>query len=93
MTTLIAFHEVEDGEIWAKAWQAGAGSRHELFATIGVTARTFRNPDNPDSTGLIFDVPNMDQFQALMASDEVKKAQQEDGVKLETLRVLSEFTP
>ena len=93
MTTLIAFHEVEDGEIWAKAWQAGVGSRHELFAKIGVTVRTFRNPDSPDSTGLIFDVPDMEQFQTLMASDEVKKAQQEDGLKMETLRVLSEFTP
>ena len=77
MTILIAFHEVEDGEVWAKAWQSGAGSRHELFAKIGVTARTFRDPDNPNSTGLILDVPDMEQFQSFMASDEAKKAMEE----------------
>jgi len=93
MTTLIAFHEVEDGQKWAKAWQKGAESRHEMFAKIGVTARTFRDPDNSDSTGLILDVPDMEQFQSFMASDEAKKAQQEDGLKMESLRILSEFTP
>ena len=93
MTILIAFHEVEDGQKWAKAWQKGAGSRHEMFAKINVTARTFRDPDNPESTGLILDVPDMEQFQSFMASEEVKKAQQEDGLKIQTLRVLSEFAP
>jgi hypothetical protein len=45
MTTMIAFHEVEDGERWAKAWQKGPGSRHEMLAEAGVTAaRTFRDP-------------------------------------------------
>ena len=92
MTTLIAFHEVEDGNKWANAWQKGAGSRHEMFARIGVTARTFRDPDNPESTGLILDVPDMEQFQSFMATDEVKNAQAEDGLKIETFRVLSEFT-
>lgn len=58
MATLIVFHEVEDGERWAEAWQKGAGSRHEMFGQIGVTARTFRDPENPDSTGLILEVPD-----------------------------------
>ena len=93
MTTLIAFHEVEDGQHWAKAWRKGAGSRHEMFAKIGVTARTFRDPDNPDSTGLILDVPNMEQYQTFMASDEAKKAMEEDRLKVQTLRILGEFTP
>ena len=93
MTTIIAFHEVEDGERWAKAWQKGAGSRHEMFATIGVTARNFRDPENPDSTGLIMEVPDMEKFQALMDSDQGKQAMAEDGLKVETLRMLVEFTP
>jgi len=93
MATLIVFHEVEDGQHWAKAWQRGAGSRHDMFAKIGVTARTFRDPDNSDSTGLILDVPDMEKFHSFMASEDAKKAMEEDGLKVKTLRILSEFTP
>jgi hypothetical protein len=93
MTTIIAVHEVENGEHWAKAWHAGPGSRHELMAKIGVTARTLRDPQNPNLTGLILEVPDMMQFRAFMQSDETRKAMGEDHVKPETLRILSEFTP
>jgi hypothetical protein len=93
MTTMIAFHEVEDGERWAKAWRKGSGSRHEMMAELGITARTFRDPENPNLTGLIFEVPDMEKFQAALASDEMKQAMAEDGLKVETLRMLAEFTP
>jgi hypothetical protein len=94
MTTMIAFHEVEDGERWAKAWRKGPGSRHEMLAEAGVTvARTFRDPENPNSTGLIWEVSDMEKLQALMESDEGKQAMAEDGLKPETLRMLVEFTP
>ncbi|MBA4159225.1 MAG: hypothetical protein ACR2H9_16725 [Longimicrobiaceae bacterium] len=93
MTTLIAFHEVEDGDHWASAWHGGAGSRQEMFGQIGVTARTFRDPERPNVTGLIFEVPDMDRFQSFMASDEVARAMEEDRLKVETVRVLSEITP
>ena len=93
MTTMIFFHEVEDGERWANAWKKGTpGNRHEQFADI-LTARTFRDPENPNSTGLIFEISDMEKFQALMASDETRKAMEEDGLKLDTLRMLVEFTP
>ncbi len=94
MTTMIAFHEVEDGERWAKAWQKGPGSRHEMLAEAGVTAaRTFRDPENPNLTGLLWEVSDMEKLQAFMESDEAKKAMAEDGLKVETLRMLVEFTP
>ena len=94
MTTLIVFHEVEDGQHWAKAWKKGTpGNRHELFGKIGVSARTFRDPQNPNLTGLIFEVPDVEQFQALLASDEGRQAMAEDKLKVETIRVLEEFTP
>ena len=93
MTTLIAFHEVADGHVWSNAWKQGAGSRHEMFAKINVTARTFRDPNNSNLTGLIFEVPDMVQFQSFMESDEAKRAMEEDGLKVDTIRVLSEFTP
>ena len=93
MTTLIVFHEVEDGERWAKAWRKGPGSTHEMFAEIRVTARTFRDPENPNSTGLLLEVSDMEKWQALLESDEGKQAMAEDGLKVETLRMLAEFTP
>jgi hypothetical protein len=91
--TLIAFHEVGDGDHWASAWHAGAGSRQEMFGRIGVTARTFRDPAHPNLTGLIFEVPDMEQFQAFMASEDVARAMAEDRLKVETVRVLGEITP
>ncbi|WP_192036692.1 hypothetical protein [Halomonas sp. YLGW01] len=93
MTTLIVFHEVEDGECWAKAWKKGPGSRHEMFAQIGVSARTFKNPEHPNSVGLILEVPDMARFQSFMASDEAKQAMEEDRLKVDTMRMLGEFTP
>ena len=94
MTTMIAFHELEDGERWAKAWQKGPGSRHEMFAEAGVTAaRTFRDPGNPNSTGLLFEVSDMEKLQVFMNTDKAKQAMAEDGLKVETLRMLVEFTP
>ena len=94
MTTMIGFHEVEDAAHWAKAWQKGPGSRHEMFAKAGVTgSRTFRDPENPEWVGVLFDVADMEKFQALMQSDEGKKAMAEDRLKVETLRILVEFTP
>lgn len=92
MTTVIVFHEVEDGERWAKAWRKGPGSRHEMFAQIGITARTFQDPDNPNLTGLFLEVPDMEEWHALLGSDEGKQAMAEDGLKVETLRMLTEFT-
>jgi len=94
MTTIIDFHEVEDGERWAKAWRKGPGSRHEMMAKIGVTTvRTFRDPEHPTSTGLILEISDMEKFQAASGSDEMKQAMAEDGLKVETLRTLVEFTP
>jgi ketosteroid isomerase-like protein len=93
MARLIAFHEVEDGDHWVGAWHGGAGSRQEMFGRIGVTARIFRDPEHPNVTGLIFQVPDMDRFQSFMATDEVARAMKEDRLKVETVRVLGEITP
>ena len=93
MTTLIIFHEVKDGDKWANAWKKGAGSRHEMFAKIGVKMRTFRDPKNPNLTGVFAEVPEMKKFEDLLSSPEGEKAMAEDGLKQETFRVLAEFTP
>ena len=93
MTTAIIFHEVQDGAVWARAWKRGPGSRHEMFGTLGITCRTFRDPDNPHATGVMADIPDMARFQELLQSEEGQKAMRDDGLKVETMRVLIEFTP
>lgn len=93
MTTAIVCHEVQDGAVWANAWKTGPGSRHELFGKIGVKCRSFRDPENPNSTGLILEIPDMAAFQSLLQSDVGQTAMREDGLKAETMRMLVEFTP
>lgn len=93
MTTAIIFHEVVDGSVWARAWKQGPGSRHELFKKIGVKCRNFRDPNNPNATGLLAEIPDMAGFHELLQSDEGQKAMREDGLKVETMQMLVEFTP
>jgi hypothetical protein len=93
MPLVFGIHEVEDGQHWANAWKKGPGSRHELFAKIGATVRTFRHPENPNLTGVLIDVPDIDQLQPLLDSEEGQRAMQEDRLKIETVRMLAEFTP
>jgi quinol monooxygenase YgiN len=64
-----------------------------MFDKIGVKCRTFRDPNNNNSTGVIAEITDMAAFENFMASDEVKKAMAEDGLKVESLRMLVEFTP
>ena len=92
MATVIVYHDVKDGDHWAKAWIKSPGSRHEMFAQIGVKARTFRDEQNPNTTGLILDIPDMEKFQTFMASDEAKQAMKEDGLDVKSLHTLKEFT-
>ncbi len=93
MTTAIAIHEVENGEVWANAWHKGPGSRHEMFGKLGIVARTFRNRDNHNLTGLMLEIPDMAAFKAFLDSDEGQTAMKEDGLRVGTLKVLTEFTP
>lgn len=93
MATVMIFHEVKDGEVWVKAWKKGPGSRHEMFGKLGIKCRNFRDPNNPNSTGVLAEVPDMAKMQALLESDEGKKAMREDGLKVDTMRMLVEFTP
>ena len=93
MITAIIFHEVQDGAVWAKAWEKGPGSRHEMFGKLGVKCQTFRDPENPNMTGIKAEIPDMAQFQEFLQSDEGKKAMREDGLKVTTLRMLTQFTP
>ena len=93
MTMAIIFHEVQDGAVWAKAWEKGPGSRHEMFGQFGIKCRSFRDPDDANTTGVLLEIPDMAKFQELLQSSEGQTAMREDGLKAETMRMLVEFTP
>jgi hypothetical protein len=39
------------------------------------------------------EIPDLARFQELLQSDEGRQAMREDGLKVETMRMLVEFTP
>ena len=88
MTHLMITHEVKDAEHWLAAWQ-GEDSRHELFKANGAAhVHTLQDPDNPNITGLIIAVTDMDALMAMLESEEGQAAAAEDGVMPETMKML-----
>ena len=85
MATYVITHEVDDVERWLSS-----PKREELFGPIGVTVRTFRDPEGSNKTALIAEIPDMQAFQELMDSDAAGDAMKYDGVNPETLLVLGE---
>jgi hypothetical protein len=90
MTHVTIMHEVEDADHWFAAWR-GENSRHKMFKAHGAKhVHTLRDPDNPNVTGLIIAVADMDAFTAFLESDEGRAAAAEDGVKMDTMVMLVE---
>ena len=84
MTTLIAFHEVDDVQHWLSS-----PKRVEIFGPMGITVRTFVDPEGSNRVGLIVEVPDMAKFQEMMASEAAADAMKFDGVRAETLIILT----
>ncbi len=86
MPTVIAHHDVKDTEHWL-----ASPKREELFGPLGVTnIRTFVDPQNPNRTAVLMDVPDMDAVMAAMQTDAAADAMEYDGVLGETLVILVE---
>lgn len=85
MTMVIAYHEIDDSEHWL-----ASPKRDELFGPMGISVRTFLDPENPNRAAVLADVPDMDAFQALMQSQEAAGAMKHDGVRADTLVMLVE---
>jgi hypothetical protein len=85
MATYVITHEVDDVENWLSS-----PTREEVFGPMGVSVRTFRDPEGSNRTALIAEIPDMEAFQEFMKSDAAADAMKHDGVNPETLLVLSE---
>ena len=90
MTHVMIMHEVEDGDKWLAAW-TGENSRHKLFEENGAAhVHTVRSPSNPNLTGLMIAVKDLDTMQAMLKSEQGVAAATEDGVKMDTVQMLIE---
>jgi hypothetical protein len=85
MPTLMLFHEVDDVGHWLASRR-----REEFFGPLGMTARTFIDPEKTTRVGLIVEVPDMNTFQRALQSEEAAEAMRFDGVRPDTLVVLVE---
>ena len=85
MPTLLAFHEVDDLDHWLSS-----PKREEVFGPLGITVRAFHDPERSNRVGLIVDVPDMAAFQEFMQTEDAAEAMRHDGVRAETMLVLTE---
>jgi hypothetical protein len=85
VATYVITHEVNDVEHWLSSPQ-----REEVFAPLGITIRTFRDPDGSKKTALIAEIPDLEAFQEVMKTEAAADAMKHDGVNPETLLVFGE---
>lgn len=85
MTTVVAYHEIDDKEHWL-----ASPKREEIFGPLGITVRTFLDPTNPNRAAVVADVPDMAAFESVMQSQAGADAMANDGVRADTLVVLVE---
>ena len=85
MPTLMIFHEVDDVAHWL-----ASPKRMEFFGPLGMSARTFVDPEGSNRVGLIAEVPDMETFQKAMEMPGAAEAMQHDGVRPETIQVYVE---
>jgi hypothetical protein len=85
MTTVIAFHEVDDVDHWLRS-----PKREEFFGPLGMTVRTFVDPDKTNRVGLIVTVPDLDTLRTALATQGAADAMKFDGVRPEAMVMLFE---
>ena len=85
MITVMAFHEVDDVEHWL-----GSPKREEFFGPMGITVRTFVDPDKTNRVGLIFTVPDLETLLNALTTPAAADAMKFDGVRPETIVMLVE---
>jgi hypothetical protein len=85
MATYLAVHEVDDVAHWLST-----PTRGEFFGRLGITHRTFSDPQGSNQVALILEIPDFDAFQAAMQSPEAAAAMAKDGVHAESMVILAE---
>jgi len=79
------FHEVDDADHWL-----ASPKREAVFGPMGISIRTFVDPENANRVGMIAEIPDLDAFQEFMATPVAAEAMSTDGVRPETIVMLAE---
>lgn len=82
METLVVTHEVDDVQRWLSS-----SKRDELFGPLGITAKTFHDPDGSNKVALVVETPSMDVWRQALQGDDAAEAMKQDGVRPETILV------
>ena len=85
MATIMVFHEVDDVAHWLSS-----PKRAELFGPMGMTARTFVDPEGTNRVGLIVELSDVETFRSALESEQAAEAMKFDGVRPETIVMLVE---
>jgi hypothetical protein len=85
MRTILIFHEVDNVEHWL-----ASPRRREIFGPLGITARTFVDPEQSNRVGLIVEVPSMEALEEAMGTSRLAEGMTFDGVRAETVQILTE---
>jgi hypothetical protein len=85
METLLVFHEVDDVDRWL-----ASPKREEFFGPLGITTRTFRDPEGSNRVGLLVEVPSMSVWEEALQTEAAAEAMKHDGVRPETILGLVE---
>lgn len=80
----LAIHDVDDVEHWYRS-----PARSAFFEARGMTATAFRDPAGDGSTvAVLIEAPDAASLEAALATPEARVAEEHDGVRIETLKVL-----
>ena len=85
MRTILIIHDVDDVDHWLHSPR-----RREIFGPLGIAVRTFVDHAASHRVGLVLDVPSMELYEEAMRSPGAAAAMEYDGVRTETLQVLTE---
>jgi hypothetical protein len=85
MPALLVVHDIDDVDHWLTS-----PKREELMGPRGYTVRTFVDPTDPTRVGLVVEGATLQDFEAVLKSEDAAAAMKHDGVRADTVRVLEE---
>ena len=81
---VIAVHDVDDVQHWFDSPE-----RAKFFEARGMTATPFRDPAGESSSvAVLIETPDMETLEKALAEPDAAKAEQHDGVHVDTIRIL-----
>jgi hypothetical protein len=77
--------KIDDVGHWLRS-----SKREEVFGPLGITVRTFSDPQGSNRVGMIAEIPDLAAFQEFMGTEASAEAMQHDGVHPESILLLAE---